>query len=71
MRNIFTDNKDFYPTPQPLIEEMLQEADIQGKTVLEPSAGNGDIVKALLAAGARQVIACENDPNLLWTLQMK
>lgn len=70
-RNIFTDNPDFYPTPQPLIDQMLAEVDVDGKVVLEPSAGKGDIVAALLAAGAAQVLACENDPNLLWTLQME
>lgn len=70
-RNIFTDNPDFYPTPQPLIDQMAAEICPAGKTILEPSAGKGDIVAALLKAGAREVLACENDPNLLWTLQME
>lgn len=69
--NIFTDNPDFYPTPSALIDQMLAEVDVQGKFILEPSAGKGDIVAQLLAAGAREVLACENDPNLLWTLQMQ
>lgn len=50
---------------------MLAEVDVAGKVVLEPSAGKGDIVTELLKAGASQVLACENDPNLLWTLQME
>ena len=70
-RNIFTDNPDSYPTPGPIIDSMLDGLDVCGKVILEPSAGKGDIVAKLLAAGAAQVLACENDPNLLWTLQME
>jgi len=70
-RNIFTDNPDFYPTPQELIDQMLSEVAVTGKVILEPSAGKGNIVKALLDADAKEVLACENDPNLLWTLQME
>jgi len=34
----------FFPTPRPVIERMLEEAQIHpGDTVLEPSAGKGDI----------------------------
>ncbi len=45
---MFTDNKDFYPTPQNLIDKMLYDLDFTMiKTILEPSAGKGDIVEAL------------------------
>lgn len=45
---MFKDNKDFYPTPQPLIEKMLEGVDWKMiHTVLEPSAGNGNIVEGL------------------------
>lgn len=38
----------FFPTPQPLVERMLDAADIQpGHNVLEPSAGKGDILDAI------------------------
>lgn len=38
----------FFPTPRPLIERMLDKADIQpGHAVLEPSAGKGDILDAI------------------------
>jgi len=70
-RNIFTDNPDFYPTPRSLADLMANECCVAGKVVLEPSAGKGDLVTALLDAGAAQILACENDPNLLWTLQME
>ena len=45
---MFTDNKDFYPTPQNLIDKMLDGLDWKMiHTVLEPSAGKGNIVEAL------------------------
>lgn len=38
----------FFPTPKPLIDAMLDAADIQpGDSVLEPSAGKGDILDAI------------------------
>lgn len=38
----------FFPTPKPAIDEMLDRADIQpGHSVLEPSAGKGDILDAV------------------------
>jgi predicted RNA methylase len=62
--SIFTDNADFYPTPKEVIEQMMMGENIVGKTVLEPSAGKGDIVDWLKANGAGRVIACEKDPNI-------
>ena len=62
--NIFTDNPDFYPTPKEVIAQMLLGENIVGKTVLEPSAGKGDIVDYLKENGAARVIACEKDPNI-------
>lgn len=61
--NIFTNNPDFYPTPREVIEKMMLNEYVAGKTVLEPSAGKGDIVEWLQEQGAT-VIACENDPNI-------
>ncbi|WP_425399078.1 methyltransferase [Aeoliella sp.] len=38
----------FFPTPQPVIQQMLDLAQIEdGHTVLEPSCGKGDIVTAI------------------------
>lgn len=43
----------FFPTPPAVIARMLELADLRpGMTVLEPSAGKGDIVDAILADGA-------------------
>lgn len=45
---MFTDNKDFFPTPQNIINKMLCDLDfLMIKSILEPSAGKGDIVEAL------------------------
>lgn len=45
---MFKDNADFYPTPTNLINKMLSHIDFRTiKTVLEPSAGKGDIVEAI------------------------
>jgi hypothetical protein len=57
-------NKDFYPTPEGVIEQMLFGVDIQNKTILEPSAGKGNIVDYLKERGAKEVIACEINSDL-------
>lgn len=62
--NLFTENADFYPTPTDVINTMMLGEDILGKTILEPSAGSGNIVSWLKENGAGKVIACENDKIL-------
>ena len=43
------DNKDFFPTPKNLIEQMLKNIDwYRVKSILEPSAGKGDIVDCVI-----------------------
>lgn len=64
-------NKDFYPTPETVIEQMLCGTDVQGKVVLEPSAGKGNIVDYLKLVGAKEVIACESNQELLKILRTK
>ncbi|MCA1025713.1 DUF4942 domain-containing protein [Cytobacillus kochii] len=45
---MFTDNPDFYPTPKSLMTKMLSKIDFRTiQTVLEPSAGRGDLVEAI------------------------
>ncbi|MFE4571318.1 methyltransferase [Paenibacillus chitinolyticus] len=40
----------YYPTPKTIVEQMLSYADIKdGETVLEPSAGNGNILDSITA----------------------
>ena len=52
-------DKDFYPTPKGVINKMLMEISVQGKTVLEPSAGKGNIVDVLNQRGAGRVLTYE------------
>ena len=57
-------NPDFYPTPPEVAAEMLDPLDLRGKTVLEPSAGSGNLVRECLARGAAEVLWCEKEPQL-------
>ena len=61
-QNIF--NRDFYPTPDGVIETMLSASDIRGKTILEPSFGSGNIVRYLKRNGAARVLGCEINDTL-------
>lgn len=61
---LFTDNSDFYPTPEEVINTMMMGENIIGKVILEPSAGSGNIVRWLKENGAGEVIACEKDKHL-------
>lgn len=63
-------NKDFYPTPQNVIEMMLEGEELKDKKVLEPSAGKGNIVDYLLECGA-EVLACESNEDLRHILSAK
>ncbi len=62
MNGIF-DNSDLYPTPENVIFRMLGQIEVNGKTILEPSAGKGDLVDALTAEGAN-ILYCETSPPL-------
>lgn len=45
---MFKENPDFYPTPKTLINKMLSKLDFKCiQSVLEPSAGKGDLVEAI------------------------
>lgn len=63
-------NPDLYPTPQNVIETMVFGLNLNGKTVLEPSAGLGDIVDFCAGSGA-SVLACEIVPELREVLNSK
>lgn len=58
--NIF--NQDFYPTPRNVID--LMELNVKGKTILEPSAGKGNIIDYVLEYGAKEVYFCEINSDL-------
>ena len=62
-------NKDYYPTPDHVIDMM--GIDCQNKIVLEPSAGKGNIVEWLFENGAENVLACEKNPDLAEIVKTK
>jgi hypothetical protein len=55
---------DFYPTPPEVAAEMLDPLDLRGKTVLEPSAGSGNLVQECISRGAEEVVWCEREEKL-------
>lgn len=57
-------NRDFYPTPEKVVGDMLSASDIAGKIILEPSFGSGNIVRFLVANGAARVLGCEINDTL-------
>lgn len=69
---ILSDNaqENFYPTPSEVAAAMLKGIDLQTvSNVLEPSAGNGNLIRALACAAVNinesmNVDAIELDPNL-------
>jgi hypothetical protein len=58
--NIF--NRDFYPTPETVIQMMNLK--VSGETILEPSAGKGNIIDYCKQYGAKNVLFCEINPDL-------
>jgi protein-L-isoaspartate O-methyltransferase len=55
-----------FPTPPDLVERMLEAAEIEsGMQVLEPSAGTGAIVKAIVTAVDTEVLAYEINSSLV------
>ncbi len=60
---------DFYATPAWCTDALLRRiGPLKGKRILEPSAGDGAIVRRLLAAGADRVEAVEADHDRYRTI---
>lgn len=64
-------NKDFYPTPTEVVNQMLIGVDVPGSVVLEPSAGKGNIVDVLSSQGADQVLTFEKEKDLAYIVSDK
>ncbi|MBW4494016.1 MAG: class I SAM-dependent methyltransferase [Oscillatoria princeps RMCB-10] len=63
---------DYYPTPQPVIQRMIQLAGVRsGQKVLEPSAGKGNIAEALSETGGIDLEVIESQPPLREILALK
>ncbi len=63
----------FFPTPKPIISQMLELADIQeGDRILEPSAGKGDILDMIrLHHPENEITAIERNGTLFDVLEAK
>ncbi|GMK47632.1 hypothetical protein PghCCS26_47620 [Paenibacillus glycanilyticus] len=65
---IYTDNKDFYPTPRELFDKLTAGERISGR-ILEPSAGKGDIIRHIREkyrhSNGFRIDAIENDHRLV------
>lgn len=66
-------NEDFYPTPENVIATMLSVVpNINGATILEPSAGSGAILDYLKKYYTpKSVLACEKDTRLKYIASAK
>lgn len=69
-------NKDFFPTPFPVIQKMIApfRDKINKYSILEPSAGNGDIIDFLVGhhlVDIKDVYCIEKEPELKMILQQK
>jgi hypothetical protein len=63
-------NSEFFPTPLEVIGKMTWGLNLNGKVILEPEAGKGDIVDYLNNAGAN-VLACELNKDLQQIIKTK
>ena len=45
---IYTDNKDFYPTPKALFRRLMSGKRFLDGLILEPSAGKGDMIRYII-----------------------
>lgn len=71
----FADIPGFFPTPKQLAEWVVVLAEVAGAgdvTVLEPSAGKGDLLEAIKAANPQaRIVACEINHQLAWICEQK
>jgi len=66
-------NAEFFPTPAWLTEEMLSLVNLRSvHSILEPSAGKGDIIEVIRSKMHRpRIYCCEIDPELQMILNGK
>lgn len=63
---MFTDNKDFYPTPKHLYDKLTGGVRYFASPILEPSAGSGDMIRYIKnRRNDYQIDAIENDMRLV------
>ena len=55
---------EFYPTPANVAHDMCALVDIQGKVVLEPHAGKGDLINIIKEYNPKEILSCEKNRDL-------
>jgi len=68
-QNIF--NRDFYPTPREVFDQMVTGENLNDAVILDPSAGSGNIINFCMEQGARYAKACEINDTLRQSLVNK
>lgn len=58
-------NQDFYPTHKEAADILLRNLDLFDKIVLEPHGGKGDLIEQIKLAGAKEIITCEIEKDLI------
>lgn len=55
----------FFPTPRPVAEQMCELAELDDTCiVLEPSCGKGDLADVIYAAGVKELVGVELNPDM-------
>ncbi len=62
---------DFYPTPREVVEKMIFGEDLEGKVILEPSAGKGDLINVIREQAPKEILGCEINEDLRLILKDK
>ena len=65
-------NNEFFPTPSSIIKLMLDGVNLTDKTILEPSAGKGDIIDYIKDQYSRhntKIYCIEREPDLIHILR--
>ena len=64
-------NKNFYPTPYEVAQKMVEGLTTVGKTILEPSAGKGDLLEAIRDKWNTTIYCIEKNSELREVLKGK
>lgn len=64
-------DKNFYPTPLEVANKIIKNLEMRGKTILEPSAGKGDLLEAISDKWNKKIYCIEKNNELREFLKSK
>ncbi|MGL5904692.1 MAG: hypothetical protein ACRCZO_18555, partial [Cetobacterium sp.] len=64
-------DKNFYPTPYEVAQKIVEGLTTVGKTILEPSAGKGDLLEAIRDKWNTTIYCIEKNSELREVLKGK